>query len=170
MPHGKVHELPLKHRPAGTIGEACAIAKHSPAWMHGQVAIGLAREEAEREGKPPDESKGKGVKSIKVGGRRLILIDSLLELMGLTRADLPDVAPPPPAKLAPRGLPAVQARARAAAATSLAGTSPPAPADPAPPAPKSQPAVVTLATLRRSPGRRRRHGPGSPFDPLPPAA
>jgi hypothetical protein len=101
MPSAKTVEIPLRERVGMTVGEAAAFSRHSPAWVHQQDAIGRARAEAERRGEPVDESKGKGLRSIKAGGRRLILIDSLLELMGITRADLPAATPSPPPQ-APR--------------------------------------------------------------------
>jgi hypothetical protein len=153
-----VPDIPLKQRVGATIGESAAFAKHSPAWIHGQVAIALAREEAERKGEPIDESKGKGLRSFKVGGRRLVLIDSLLEMMNLARFDLPDVAPAPAPKLAARGLPVAKARAAAAEA------------DPLPPyadaQPQPGPPVRSLSPPRRRPPGRPRGGP----DDLPPAA
>src|SRR5215468_10345508 len=100
MPHSKVPEIPLRERVSATVGESAAFSKHSPAWIHQQIAIALARAEAERKGERVDESKAKGLKSTKVGGRRLVLVDSLCELMGITRDQLPDVSPAPQPKQA----------------------------------------------------------------------
>jgi hypothetical protein len=128
-------DLPLAERIVATIGETCAVFRASPAWVQVEVKIAEDRAEAETRGQTPDESRGKGLKSTKVGNKRLIFVDSICERLGISRDDLPKLISAPAPKQAPRG---------ASTPSATAASQQPQPSPQSEPLLPPQPAVLPL--------------------------
>jgi hypothetical protein len=93
MSHAKVPNLPLAERIIVTIGEASALLRRSPASVYERLDKDAADDGQDRP----------RLRSIKVDGRRLIFIDSICAVLGITRGELPNtLLVLPPRASAPR--------------------------------------------------------------------